>query len=73
MDVLHLVPPCVSVAKRARKHEPTQNEEEDMDEGIDINDGPISVRITRSTEDFYQEKYKEVRSSNILSNRRYPE
>lgn len=46
--------------KKARKHNPTQNDEEDMDEGIDINDGPIPVRVNQSTEEFYQKKFKEA-------------
>ena len=52
------------VGKKARKQDATQHdEEEDMDEGIDINDGPISVRVHQSTPEFYQKKFREVNSS----------
>jgi len=54
----------VVVGKKARKQDATQNdEEEDMDEGIDINDGPISVRVHQSTPEFYEKKFREVNSS----------
>ena len=54
----------IIVGKKARKQDPKKNdEEEDMDEGIDISDGPISVRVHQSTPEFYQKKFREVNSS----------
>ena len=47
----------VLVGKKARKQDPKQNgEEEDIDDGIDINNGPILVRVRKSTQEFYQQK-----------------
>jgi len=52
---------CVIVGKKARKQDPKQNDEEDdVADGIDINDGPISVRVQRSTQEFYQKKFQRV-------------